>query len=65
MSGNHGHADCYPVVYGREQERHEIPIHFFNRKEVRAAWEDVGNRWLFSVVGVIAVLTESKNPRNY
>ena len=37
----------------------------FNDKEVRAAWDYDGNRWLFSVVDVIAVLTDSKNPRNY
>ncbi len=43
----------------------KISIRFFNDKEVRAAWDYDGNRWLFSVVDVIAVLTESKNPRNY
>ena len=43
----------------------KVSIRFFNNKEVRAAWDNDGNRWLFSVVDVIAVLTESKNPRNY
>lgn len=43
----------------------KISIRFFNDREVRAAWDDAENRWLFSVVDVIAVLTESKNPRNY
>lgn len=32
---------------------------------MRAAWDYDSNRWLFSVVDVIAVLTDSKNPRNY
>ena len=45
--------------------QHKISIRFFNDKEVRAAWDDASNRWLFSVVDVIAVLTDSKNPRNY
>ncbi|MCM1169214.1 MAG: Fic family protein [Bacteroides sp.] len=43
----------------------KVSIRFFNNKEVRAAWDNDGNRWLFSVVDVIAVLTESKDPRNY
>ncbi len=43
----------------------KISIRFFNDREVRAAWDDVNSRWLFSVVDVIAILTESKNPRNY
>jgi len=43
----------------------KVSIRFFNDKEVRAAWDEEGNRWLFSVVDVIAVLTESKNPRKY
>lgn len=43
----------------------EISIRFFNDREVRAAWDDANARWLFSVVDVIAILTESKNPRNY
>lgn len=45
--------------------QHKISIRFFNDREVRAAWDDASNRWLFSVVDVIAVLTDSKNPRNY
>lgn len=43
----------------------KISIRFFNDREVRATWDDVNSRWLFSVVDVIAILTESKNPRNY
>ena len=45
--------------------QNKISIRFFNDQEVRAAWDYDGNRWLFSVVDVIAVLTDSKNPRNY
>lgn len=46
-------------------KQHKVSIRFFNDREVRAAWDYDGNRWLFSVVDVIAVLTESKNPRKY
>ena len=49
----------------KSNQHQKISIRFFNDKEVRAAWDDCTNRWLFSIVDVIAVLTESKNPRNY
>lgn len=43
----------------------KISIRFFNDKEVRAIWDYNSNRWLFSVVDVIGILSNSKNPRNY
>lgn len=43
----------------------KISIRFFNDREVRAAWDETNSRWLFSVVDVIAILTESKDPRKY
>ena len=46
-------------------KQNKISIRFFHDQEVRAAWDYDSNRWLFSVVDVIAVLTDSKNPRNY
>ena len=46
-------------------KQNKISIRFFNDQEVRAAWDYDSNRWLFSVVDVIVVLTDSKNPRNY
>lgn len=46
-------------------KQQKMSIRFFNDKEVRAAWDEQGNRWLFSVVDVISVLTESKNLGKY
>ena len=46
-------------------KQNKISIRFFNDQEVRAAWDYDSNRWLFSVVAVIVVITDSKNPRNY
>lgn len=43
----------------------KISIRFFNDREVRAAWDNDGNRWMFAVVDVVAILTDSKNPRKY
>ena len=43
----------------------KISIRFFNEREVRAAWDDSANQWLFSVADIVCVLTESVNPRKY
>ena len=43
----------------------KISIRFFNYREVRAAWDDSANQWLFSVADIVGVLTESVNPRKY
>ena len=43
----------------------KISIRFFNDREVRAAWDDSANQWLFSIADIVGVLTESVNPRKY
>ncbi len=40
-------------------------IQLFEEKKVRAVWDDVEEKWYFSVVDVVEILTESPNPRNY
>ena len=40
-------------------------IQLFEEKKVRSLWNDEAEKWYFSIVDVIAVLTESPNPRNY
>ena len=40
-------------------------IQLLEEKKVRAIWDDEAEKWYFSIVDVIAVLTESPNPRNY
>ena len=40
-------------------------IQLFEEKKVRALWDDVAEKWYFSVIDVVAVLTDSPNPRNY
>lgn len=43
----------------------ENSIKIFNDKKIRTKWDDeLGDYW-YSVIDVIAVLTESKNPRRY
>ncbi len=43
----------------------KISIRFFDNREVRAIWDDVQNKWWYSIVDVIAILTQSSNPRKY
>ena len=40
-------------------------IKIFEEKKVRTAWDDETEEWYFSIVDVIAVLTDSPNPRKY
>ena len=37
----------------------------FGERKVRSIWDDAAEDWYFSVVDVVAVLTESADPRNY
>ena len=43
----------------------ENAIKIFEEKKVRTVWDSEKEEWYFSIVDVIAVLTESPNPRNY
>jgi cell filamentation protein len=43
----------------------KVSIRFFNNKEVRAIWDDENSKWWFSVVDVVAVLSDSSDARNY
>ncbi|MDR2928535.1 MAG: hypothetical protein LBV41_10130 [Cytophagaceae bacterium] len=43
----------------------KISIRFFNDREVRAVWDEVDNKWYFSVVDIVAILSESEDARNY
>ncbi len=40
-------------------------IKLFEEKRVRAIWDDETEKWYFAIVDVIAILTDSPNPRNY
>ena len=44
--------------------KHEI-IKAFGERKIRSVWDDEAEKWYFSVVDVIAVLTDSTDPRNY
>lgn len=40
-------------------------IQLFEDKRIRTAWDEEKEEWFFSVVDVVAVLTDSPNPNNY
>ena len=43
----------------------ETKIKLFQNQEVRLKWDDEIEEYYFSVVDVVGILTESKNPRKY
>lgn len=43
----------------------KISLRFFNDTEVRAIWDETNAKWWFSVVDIIGILSDSKDPRKY
>ena len=43
----------------------ENAIKLFQDQRVRVHWDDENEKWYFSIIDVIGVLTESENPRKY
>ena len=40
-------------------------IKLFEQKIVRSVWDEEKEEWLFSVIDVVEVLTDSTNPTDY
>jgi len=43
----------------------ETAIKLFNQKQVRCHWDSEQEKWYFSIVDVVGVLSESENPQTY
>jgi len=43
----------------------ETAIKLFNDKQIRTIWNDDQEKWYFSVVDVVGVLSESVDPQSY
>ncbi len=41
------------------------PIKVFEDRNIRSLWDDDTEEWYFSIVDIVAVLTESSSPRKY
>ena len=40
-------------------------IKIFGERKVRTIWDDTHEKWYFSIVDVVAILTDSPNPQTY
>jgi len=40
-------------------------VKFFEEKHVRAVWDEEAEKWWFSIIDVVAVLTDSVDPTAY
>ena len=38
-------------------------IKLFEERKVRTIWDDTQEKWYFSIVDVVAILTDSSNPQ--
>jgi hypothetical protein len=43
----------------------DTAIKLFNHKQIHTHWDDEQEKWYFSIVDVVGVLTESVNSNNY
>ena len=47
------------------ETRTQESLQLFENQPIRTAWDEANEEWYFSVVDVVGVLTESRNPNNY
>ena len=43
----------------------KLSFRFYKNHEVRAIWDESLSKWWFSIVDIVAAITDSKNPRKY
>lgn len=43
----------------------ETAIKLFEQKQIRSTWKDDEEKWYFSIIDVIEVLTDTDRPRKY
>ena len=43
----------------------ETAIKLFEQKQVRSVWNDEKEKWYFSIIDVVEVLTDTDRPRKY
>ena len=64
VSGGENVALRHKMKGTNKMSKQEI-IKIFGDRKIRSVWDDEAEIWYFSIVDVVAVLTESKNPANY
>ena len=40
-------------------------VQFFQEQQIRTHWDEEKEKWFFSIIDVVAILTESPRPRKY
>ena len=50
-------------VFSSEMKKEAIKL--FEERKVRTIWDDTHEKWYFSIVDVVAILTDSPNPQTY
>jgi len=53
------------LLENKKRMAKETAIKLFNDKQIRTIWNEDQEKWYFSVVDVVGVLTDSPNPNNY
>ncbi len=57
--------NCLTGYYIKEAGVKMDEIKLYENKEIRSVWDEEKEEWYFSVVDVVGVLSESKNPTDY
>ena len=40
-------------------------VRLFEERKVRSVWDDQNEKWYFSIVDIVSILTDSPNPQTY
>jgi hypothetical protein len=51
--------------FSSEIREMDINLAIFQQQKIRRHWDEQEGKWYFSVVDIVGVLSESKDPRNY
>lgn len=53
------------LEWGIDSMTKDEAVKIFNRQRVRTHWDQEAEKWYFSIVDVVAILTDSVDPNNY
>lgn len=53
------------LEWGIDSMTKDEAVKIFNRQRVRTHWDEEAEKWYFSIVDVVAILTDSADPNNY
>lgn len=57
--------DSQPEPKTKSEQDNKSQLQLFEGRKVRTVWDEDAQEWFFSVVDVVAVLTESADPKQY